>query len=394
MQKIGIVTPWYGDNITGGAEKETRDLAKHLSAAGMNVEILTTCVESFSSNWNKDYHKPGEYQEGGVFIRRFKSDKRDSAAFDAVNLKLMQGQCISREEQMIFINNAVNSQDLYQYMKQKQDDYQVFLFIPYMFGTTYYGCQVNLKKSVLIPCFHDESYFYMDIFKETFSKVAGIIYNALPEKELVHASYQLDSCVKEIVMGIGMDTDITGDANRFREKFGIAEPFILYAGRKDKGKNVDTLLQYFAEYKSRNKTDLKLIMIGGGQIEIPSSIKKEVFDLGFVDAQDKYDACVAAEFLCQPSQHESFSLVIMESWLCGRPVLVSGDCAVTRNFVHESNGGLYFQNYFEFEGAVNYFLNNFKIAVEMGKKGCEYVTYSFSWHVIVEKYMKYIKKFC
>ena len=40
----------------------------------------------------------------------------------------------------------------------------------------------------------------------------------------------------------------------------------------------------------------------------------------------------AASLLCQPSHNESFSLVIMESWLCGRPVLVSSQCAVTKDF--------------------------------------------------------------
>ncbi len=390
MNKIAFVTSWYGENITGGAEAETRDLVKHLSAAGHNIEVLTTCVRSFSDDWNKDYYKPGEYTETGVVVRRFKTDKRNAIAFDAVNLKLMNGQKISADEERVFIREIVNSQDLYRYMEEHQDEYKAFIFIPYMFGPTYYGSKINFKKAVLIPCFHDESYFYMDIFKDVYSKVAAIVYNALPEQQLVHQHYNLEEHVKEIVMGIGMDTDIAGDAERFRNKYQIASPFILYAGRKDKGKNVDTLLTYFAEYKSRNGSDMKLVLIGGGQIDIPELIQEDVIDLGFVDVQDKYDACAAAEFLCQPSQHESFSLVIMESWLCERPVLVSGKCAVTKNFVQESNGGLYFDNYFEFEGAVKYLIQNKKNATAMGKNGKTYVKEHFSWDVIISKYEEFL----
>ena len=55
------------------------------------------------------------------------------------------------------------------------------------------------------------------------------------------------------------------------------------------------------------------MLIGGGELEIPTEIKNDVYDLGFVDLQDKYDAYGAATLLCQPSKNESFSFVIMES---------------------------------------------------------------------------------
>ena len=114
--------------------------------------------------------------------------------------------------------------------------------------------------------------------------------------------------MKTEVMGLGMDTKLTYDADRFRKKYNINDPFILYAGRKDKGKNIDTLVQYFKRYKQNEQDNLKLVLIGGGELEIPTEIKNDVYDLGFVDLQDKYDAYGAAELLCQPSKNESFSL--------------------------------------------------------------------------------------
>ena len=138
-------------------------------------------------------------------------------------------------------------------------------------------------------------------------------------------------------------------------------------------KKCGLLLKYFSQYHKRHSSDLALILIGGGKIDIPLDILDKVYDLGFIDKQDKYDAYAAAELLCQPSHNESFSLVIMESWLCGRPVLVNNQCAVTKNFVIESNGGLYFNDYFEFEGTVDYILSHKDIAIEMGNNGKKYV---------------------
>lgn len=84
-------------------------------------------------------------------------------------------------------------------------------------------------------------------------------------------------------------------------------------------------------------------MIGPGKLPIPETCKNQIHDLGFVPVQDKYDAYAAAEMLCQPSKNESFSFVIMESWLMGRPVLVHESCKVTSNFARESMVGCIFK---------------------------------------------------
>lgn len=391
MKKIAFVIPWYAEKIPGGAEMETREVTKHLKAAGMDVEILTTCVREFVSDWSEDYYPEGDDVVLGIPVKRFKVRKRDTQAFDEVNLKLMNGTMPTAEEEQTFITEMINSPGLIDYISTHKDEYTAFVYIPYMFGTTYYGVKACPEKAVMIPCFHNEAYIYMSIFREMYSQAAGMIFNARPELELTEKVYDTKN-VEKIVMGIGMDIDLKTDPGAFRRKFGINEPFIIYAGRKDVGKNVHTLLKYFGEYKKRNPSDLRLVLIGGGQIDIPRSAEKYVTDLGFVDMQDKYNAAGAAEFLCQPSKNESFSLVIMESWLCGRPVLVHEKCDVTTNFCRESQGGLFFSDYFEFEGCLDYFLNNREIAEQMGENGRKYVKEHFDWNVITENYRRFFEK--
>ena len=385
--KIGFVTPWYGDNIPGGAEAELRGIVKHLKSKA-DVEVLTTCVEKFGSDWNKNFHKEGLTEEGGVKVRRFKVRKRNAKAFDDVNYKLMKGLRLTDDEAQIFVDEMVNSDDLYAYMAEHKDEYDFFAYIPYMFGTTYNGIKVCPEKSVLIPCLHDESNIYMKPFKDLFPKLAGMIFLSDPEKELAERVYDLSN-VDDRTLGAGVNTEFTSDAQRFRDKFGIKDKFILYAGRKDSGKGVDVLIKYFAQYKARKQTDLKLVLIGGGTIDIPKAVKDDVIDLGFVDAQDKYDAYAAAELLCQPSFYESFSIVIMESWLAKRPVIVNGRCAVTRNFASKSNGGLWFENYPEFEETVNYIMEHRDVAEQMGANGRQFVLERFAWDVITDKYINY-----
>ncbi|MBR4320618.1 MAG: glycosyltransferase family 4 protein [Oscillospiraceae bacterium] len=391
MKKIAFVIPWYAEKIPGGAEMETREVTRHLHQAGLEIEILTTCVREFVSDWNENYYPEGLEYIQGIPVKRFPVRKRNTKAFDEVNLKLMNRIQPTPQEEEIFIREMINSPALYDYISANQEAYTAFVYIPYMFGTTYYGIKACPQKAVMIPCFHDEAYLYMQIYKDLYSQVAGMIFNARPELELTEKVYNT-SQIEKIVMGIGMDVDLKTYPDEFRKKFHIREKFILYAGRKDSGKNVHTLLNYFGEFKKRNPSDLKLVLIGGGDIHIPESARKDTIDLGFVEIQDKYNAYGAAELLCQPSINEIFSLVIMESWLCHRPVLVHDKCAVTKNFVQESNGGLYFQDYFEFEGCLNYFLHHQEASAFMGENGRNYVLAHFDWNVITEKYKAFFER--
>ncbi len=388
MKKIGFVIPWFAENIPGGAEAELRGLTAHMAQAGVELEILTTCVREFSADWNVNYYPQGIEMIGKVPVRRFPVRKRDTVAFDGINIKLMNGLPLSAIEEETFVREMINSPALCEYLKIHQEEYQAYAFIPYMFGTTYYGCQVCPQKTVLIPCLHDESYAYLNVFRRAFSQVAGMAFLAEPEGDLAKKLYDL-SQVDARVLGAGVDTDWCADPKRFREKYGWEDtPFLLYAGRKDAGKNVDTLVQYFAEFKKRNPGLLKLLLLGGGKIDIPQEAKGDIVDLGFLPLQDKYDAYAACTAFCNPSLMESFSIVIMESWLATRPVLVHGACAVTRHFAITSEGGLYFENYFEFEGALRYLLEHPQMADQMGQNGRKFVLENFSWEKIVEKYCR------
>ena len=390
MKKIGFVVPWHGQNIPGGAEMALRGVTEHLHKAGISIEILTTCVREFTADWNENFHKPGLTEENGIPVRRIKVRKRNVDAFNRVNIKLMNDELLTLAEEEIFCREMINSPDMYKYIEQHKNEYHCFVGIPYMFGPVYQMCKICPEKAVLIPCFHEEAYIYMDVFKKAFSSIQGMIFNAEPEKVLAERVYHTAG-QKLITPGLGLDTGLVYDEERFRAKYDIWEPFILYAGRKDVGKNIYTLIRYFAEYKKRNKNNLKLVLIGGGSVKLPKSVHGDVYDLGFVPIQDKYDAYGAALTLCQPSKHESFSFVIMESWLCKRPVLVHKGCDVTKHFAVTSQGGFYFDNYFEFEGQVNYYIEHPDTASKMGENGRKFVLENFDWDIVTRKYIDFFE---
>lgn len=186
--KIAFVVPWYGE-IPDCAESECKNVAENLSRNGIEVEILTTCVKEFNSDWSSNYYEEGVSQLNNIITRRSKVRQRNTGFFDRVNSKLMHNQKISAKEEQIYIEEMIYSNYLYRYLETHGSDYDYFLFIPYMFGTAYYGSQIHPKKSFLIPCLHDECYAYMDIYKNMFQNVAGLIFHAEPEAKLANSRY-------------------------------------------------------------------------------------------------------------------------------------------------------------------------------------------------------------
>jgi glycosyltransferase involved in cell wall biosynthesis len=383
--KVAFVIPWYGDNIPGGAESHCRSVAKALISIGVSVEVLTTCVEKFLSDWNRNIHPEGRTVEGGLPVRRFKVRRRDTERFDAVNHKLMHNRPVTPEEEQIYVTEMINSPGLYRYIRQHREEY-VFLFMPYMFGTTYWGSRECPERAILIPCLHDESYARMNVFREMCASVRGLLFNSAAEKSLAEGLYNLNPD-RLIVAGEPVNYDWTSNPRRFRQKHGLSD-FFLYAGRTDKGKGADLLVEYFCRYLDETRRTEQLVFIGPGEIEIPRRYQSRIVKLGFVPIQDKYDAYGAAIALCVPSIMESFSIVMMEGWLAGRPVIVNEQCAVTTDFCLQSNGGLFFANYAEFREVLIALAGDPGLCTALGINGRNHVLRNFHPEVVARRYQK------
>ena len=100
----------------------------------------------------------------------------------------------------------VNSTDLENYISENIDEYKAFVFIPYMFGTTFNGSKKCPSKFILIPCLHDESYAYMARLKEMFERADKLIFHAKPEFQLAQRLFDLSN-TKTGVLGEGIETN-------------------------------------------------------------------------------------------------------------------------------------------------------------------------------------------
>jgi glycosyltransferase involved in cell wall biosynthesis len=387
LRKIAFVIPWFGSS--GGAEAFCAGLARNLAELGREVEVLTTCCASSFRDWGENHLPPGESREQGFIIRRFPVRRRDASLYAHYSGVIDRGGTLTRDQERELLENSINSDALYEHITQHRDEYH-FFFLPYLYGTTLFGMQAApVENAHVIPCLHNEAFAYLPAMQEMFRRASGALFLSEPERNFATTLYDL-SAARIALIGGGVSASIRGQAERFRQQSGIAGRFILFVGRKVPGKGADLLLKYFADYAPQASPGVRLVLLGPGEIDVPAPISDRVISTNAETAQQIFDAMAASEFLVQPSFFESFSLVLMEAWLSGAPVLVNGECEVTLHHVLQSNGGLYFTSYGEFAETANLLLSDAILRRQLAAAGRDYVLANWTWPDTLRRFQNYV----
>jgi glycosyltransferase involved in cell wall biosynthesis len=383
-KKIGLITPWFG-RFAGGAELLARGMARELNKRGVPTIVFATCSSSPYDSWWQDHHQPGVYDVEGIETRRFATGKIREP-YDAAIKKITRGKELSAGEQEDFFNYGINSPELVQSLAgYVNDDYQL-IALPYFHGLTHSVINHYPGKISLIPCFHDEPQFYWPATERLLANTKHIFFNSLEEKQLTIKQYGRRigrRVVESVVTGVGVELP---SSNGDPESGPLPERYFVYAGRKERGKNVHLLGEWFLEYARKYPSNTKLVFIGGGDASLVSASDR-CLDLGFVSEPRKLEVLRHSLGVINLSENESFSIVIMEGWLCGVPSVVSANCAVTRSHVSRCNGGMFVSNKKEFCDALKYLEDEETVRQRMGANGQQYLAREFSFDAVLGRYL-------
>lgn len=396
MNKITFVTPWYGE-FAGGAEVAVRTLAEQLSKRGFSIQVLTTCCRSPFDNWWQNNLPPGVTNINGVTVRRFPVKSEGEEIYHDVNFKVIHKLEIDEQHQRQFVENTINSEELINYAKLNTKEHLV-VGIPYTQGLIYSLMKALEGRASIMPCFHNEPQFQWITTAEMLAHSKHIIFLTEEEKTLAiqyYGHYIGRKIVESSVVGVGVELPIKSDSvflnqptvDRVASLYNLPKQFFVYVGRKDIGKNLLTLINYFKDYRA-NGGEATLVFLGGGDATLIPK-EKGFIDLGFVSETDKYIIMSQSLGLINLSLNESFSLVIMEAWLCEIPVIVHHNCQVTTSHCLKSNGGIPILSSEEFDSALN-FLTIQQQGKFLGKSGKHYVKRQYSWDDVVERFLRII----
>ena len=338
--KLAFVPPRFGPGVLGGSEALVREAALGFCARGHQVEVVTTCALDHYS-WANELAE-GTSEENGVLVRRFPVVRHPSRAALKAQLSIQSGRVPDLDDQVSWLGFQFGAPGVFEHLLRWGEKYDAIVFSPYLFWTT----------SVCVPF--------------------------VAERAVV-------------VTGGGVAVPSAYDPKGFMERHGLQRPFVLYAGRREEGKNTAWMLESFAAAVSEGDLDLDLVVLGKGQVAgaaVPGGRGEgagRVVDLGFLPDHERDSAFAAATAYVQPSRMESFSRTVMEAWLAGTPVIAFDQSEVVAWHCRRSGGGVTFADRAGFAECLRLVASRPDRAAEMAAAGRRYVIENYTWPTVLDR---------
>jgi glycosyltransferase involved in cell wall biosynthesis len=362
--------------VLGGAEQACRMLAERLVAtAGWEVHVFTTCATD-AVTWADDL-EPGHAEINGVHVHRFASCAGRSPEFDAFARDALLRPGAADGRRFVALQGPVCPDAV---EAAVASDARLIVFYPYLYWPTVHGVAPAGRRAVMHPAAHDEPALRLEVFREVFAAAHGMVFQTDAERALVHSCFA-PRAAHEIVLGLGVDEPPRpGDPGR-------RAPFLLYVGRVEDGKGTRLLADVFAKYKASHPGPLELVLAGVVNQAPPEH--PDIAVLGPVSEDEKHALMAGCVAFVQPSYYEAFSLVVMEAWMAGAPVIVNGACAPLLEHVERSGGGLVFTDDATFDAAVSQVVTR---RDELARRGRAYVQRNFGWPRVIERYRRFLTR--
>ena len=381
--KLGLVVPRYGTEVVGGTEHWLRTLCEHLVALrGWEVEVFTTCALS-AATW-ADELPSGVHLINDVTVHRYPSlSGRNPAYLDRYGAIRADPESVPDAEAQRFVE-LVGPVCPEAVAHAEASDCDLIAVTPYLFWPAVHGVPRLGRRVIFHGAAHDEPELHLPLMRDVFGAVGGFAFNSFAERDLVQRTFQVAHLPSSVVGNAVVEG--RGDPAAARAALGLEadEPFVLCLGRVERAKGAHLLAELWGLYQRRRSGAPRLVFLG--PVHEPLAAAPGIVVAGLQPEEVKWGALAGCEFLVSPSAWESFSLVVVEGWLAGKPALVNGRCQPTVEHCARSRGGLWFVQYGDFEVAVDQLLCDHHLRGRLAAAGQRYARAQFSWPVITDRY--------
>ncbi len=334
---VAIVVQRFGADVTGGAEAHARQLALKL-APHATITVLTTCAADHLT-WANEVPE-GVERDGPLTVRRFATEApRQMRAFNRLSDTLFGHGNDRLSEELWLAEQGPRVPGLFRFLDAQRDAFDAFLFFTYLYAPTAWGVPLVADKALVIPTAHDEPPFRFDAFADVFERPRALLCNTPEEQQLIQ--HRWPNAARCRVVGVGVEPPRDPHAGAFAEKHGIRGAYLLYVGRQEEGKGLKDLVRHHRALTDAFHDAPTLVLAGGGTLELEG---ERVRTLGRISEEDKWSGLAGALAAVAPSKYESLSLLALEAFAVGTPVLANAESSVLQGHVERSGAGAVFHD--------------------------------------------------
>lgn len=383
--RIAWVVHQYGAEVGGGSETLCRALAELLSE-DVDSTVLTTTARDYDP-W-AGFYPEGDETLDGVRVLRFPADQAPPdelrALYDEAHAQPKDAARGRRWLEAL----GPRAPGLIEHLRNHAEEYDALCALPYVFATTLAALETFTGPKLLVPCAHDEPAFGLDLYRAVFELADGFAFNTDEEAALVKQRFGMNGKPSRTI-GFPIGPAPIAEPDAFRSRFVVEGPYLLCIGRVDLSKGTDLLLDL--HQRTLAATPEHTLVLMGRQL-MGVSEHPDVLVTGHVDEQTKTNAIAGAAAVVLPSPYESLSIVALEAWAQGIPVLVNADSPVLLGQVRRSGGGLWYRDEHDYRTMVGLLLASPELGRGLGEAGRAWVaeTYSvenirFAWQSLLSE---------
>lgn len=378
--RVLVVVQRYGD-VAGGAETHARELVNRLRPH-VSIDVATTTARDYWT-WKNELIA-GEDRVDGVRVFRFMVDAGRARDFRRHERAAFREEHSLADERAFIRAQGPHAPELLEFVHREGPGYDSVLFFTYIYAPTVYGVPLVPERAVVVPTAHDEPALALAAYRPVFHAPRALAFNTVEERDMVHRRFG-NQRVPHDVVGVGVDVPARSDPDRFRQAHGIEGPYFLYVGRIVESKGCPELFDHWARFAARHDGRATLVLAGHREMAVPD--RPDVSYIGTVSDTDKFDALAGCTALVYSGRLDSLSMVTLEAWAMGRPVVVSARAPVLASMSRRAGAGLPYGSAGEFAELLELLLERPALAASLGEQGRAFVARTYTWPGVVEKYL-------
>lgn len=379
--RVALVVQRFGEAIVGGAEAHARQVALKLSAHA-SVTVLTTCATDHLT-WANAL-PPGEEEDGPLKVLRFPSSRtRQMRAFNRLSQQIFAAAQDFVSEEHWVAEQGPLVPDLHSHLAAHREAFDAFIFFTSLYAPTAWGLPLVAHKALLVPTAHDEPAFRLETFRDCLTLPRALLCNSVEEETLIR--HRHPDAARARVVAVGVDVPGAPRPERFAQAYGVRGPYLLYVGRLEAGKGVPELLKVHRALVKRFHDAPTLVLAGQGALRVQGP---KVRCVGRISEAEKFDALAGALAAVVPSRFESLSLLALEAFAVGTPVLGLAECEVIAGHVARSKAGFCWHTPEGFVEAVR------KVGLDRASLRTNALRYArrYRWPRVVDAYLEEIER--